>query len=76
MCCTCSFAALPLPTTACLTCRAVYSPTGRPVDTRAVMAAPRAWPSSRVDWGLTLTNTFSTAACSGAWVATISRMPL
>jgi hypothetical protein len=29
------------------------------------VAAPRAWPSSRVDWGLTLTKTISTVATSG-----------
>jgi hypothetical protein len=29
---------------------------------QALIAAPRAWPSNRVDCGLTLTNTFSTAA--------------
>ena len=30
--CTCSFLAWPLPTTACFTCNAVYSATGRFVD--------------------------------------------
>ena len=30
-------------------------------DAAAQMAAPRAWPSSRVDCGLTLTKTISTA---------------
>ena len=62
---TCSLAALPWPTTACLTCRAVYSATGRSQDTAPQMAAPRAWPSSRVDWGLTLTKMISTTAWSG-----------
>ena len=31
----------------------------------AQIAAPRAWPSSRVDFGLTLTKTCSTAAHCG-----------
>ena len=57
--------ALPWPTTACLTCRAVYSATGRPASTAAAIAAPRAWPSSSVECGLTLTNTFSTATSVG-----------
>ena len=63
--CTCSFAALPWPTTACLTCSAVYSLTGKPASTAAEIAAPRAWPSSSVDCGLTLTKTFSTATSVG-----------
>jgi hypothetical protein len=65
MACTCSLAALPWPTTACLTCKAVYSATGRFAVTSAAIAAPRAWPSSSVDCGLTLTKTISTAACCG-----------
>ena len=65
MCCTCSFAAWPLPTTACFTCSAVYSATGRPASTAAQIAVPRAWPSASVDCGLTLTNTFSTATSAG-----------
>ena len=40
--CTCSFAALPCPTTACFTCSAVYSATGRRASTAAEIAAPRA----------------------------------
>jgi hypothetical protein len=58
-------AARPWPTTAFFICRAVYSATGRLAFTSAVSAAPRAWPSSRVDCGLTFTNTISTAAASG-----------
>src|SRR5690606_11645406 len=42
MACTCSLAALPCPTTACLTCSAVYSETGRSASTSALIAAPRA----------------------------------
>ena len=34
--------------------------------TSAVRQAPRAWPSSRVDRGLTLTKTISTVATSGS----------
>src|SRR5450631_259989 len=63
--CTCSLAALPWPTTACLTCNAVYSETGRCARTAAEMAAPRAWPSNSVEWGLTFTNTFSIATSPG-----------
>jgi crossover junction endodeoxyribonuclease RuvC len=58
--------ARPQPTTACFICRAVYCDTGKSDDTSAVIAAPRAWPSSRVDCGLTLTNTISTVAASGS----------
>jgi hypothetical protein len=54
-----------LPTTDCFTCKAVYSETGSPHATAAQIAAPRACPSSNVDCGLTLTNTFSTATCPG-----------
>ena len=39
------------------------------------MQAPRAWPSSRVDWGLTLTNTISTEDTSGSYRAATSVMP-
>ena len=39
---TCSLAALPWPTTACLTCKAVYSATGRSHETAPQIAAPRA----------------------------------
>src|SRR5258706_207158 len=42
MCCTCSFLAWPLPTTACLTCSAVYSAIGSPAITAAQIADPRA----------------------------------
>ncbi len=65
MSCTCAFCALPWPTTACLTCRAVYSATSKSAPTNAQIAAPRAWPSNSVDCGLTLTKTFSIAAQSG-----------
>ena len=61
----CAFAASPWPTTDFFICRAVYSATGSPAVTSAASAAPRAWPSSRVDCGLTFTNTISTTACSG-----------
>jgi hypothetical protein len=44
---------------------AAYSCTTSPLDAAAQIAAPRAWPSSRVDCGLTLTNTFSTVATCG-----------
>ncbi len=47
--CTCGFSARPAPTTACLTCTAVYSVTGSPASTAAAIAAPRAWPSSSVE---------------------------
>ncbi|MNR69359.1 hypothetical protein D3C85_1945450 [compost metagenome] len=63
--CTCSFGALPCPTTDCLTCSAVYSATGRSFITSAVMQAPRAWPSISVAAGLTLTNTCSSADSVG-----------
>jgi hypothetical protein len=43
----------------------VYSATGSFAVTSAAIAAPRAWPSSSVDCGLTLTKTISTAACCG-----------
>ena len=46
-------------------CSAVYSATGRPPDTSAASAAPRAWPSSSVLCGLTLTKTISTDAHVG-----------
>src|ERR1041384_4956305 len=59
MCWTCSLRAWPLPTTDCFTC------------TAAQIAVPRAWPSARVDCGLTLTNTFSTATSSGPCAAMI-----
>src|SRR6266542_4545382 len=62
---TCSFFAWPLPTTACLTWRAVYSATGNPASTAAQIAVPRAWPSASVDAGLMLTKTFSSAICCG-----------
>src|SRR5688572_14633559 len=75
MCCTCSLAAWPLPTTDCLTCSAVYSATGRPASTAAQIAVPRAWPRARVDCGLVLTNTFSTATCPGAWASMTSFSP-
>src|SRR5207237_10102698 len=75
MCCTCSFAAWPLPTTDCFTCNAVYSATGRPAMTAAQIAVPRAWPSARVDCGLTLTKTFSTATWTGACAAITSARP-
>ena len=35
--------ALPVPTTACLICMGVYSPTVRPPWAQATIAAPRAW---------------------------------
>ena len=73
MSCTCSFAALPWPTTACFTCSAVYSMTGSSASTAAEIAAPRAWPSSSVDCGLTLTNTFSMATSVGRCRAITSR---
>ena len=41
-------------------------------STAAQIAAPRAWPSISVDFGLTLTNTFSTATCSGRCCAITS----
>jgi hypothetical protein len=44
----------------------------QPAQTAAQIAAPRAWPSSSVDSGLTLTNTFSTATWSGACSAITS----
>src|SRR6185503_9904170 len=75
MCCTCSFLAWPLPTTACLTCSAVYSATGSPAITAAQIAEPRAWPSASVDCGLTLTNTFSIATSCGRLAAITSPRP-
>src|SRR5581483_4288035 len=75
MCCTCSFAAWPLPTTDCFTCSAVYSATGRPAITAAQIAVPRAWPSSKVDCGFTLTKTFSIATSTGPCSAITSRRP-
>ena len=45
--------------------KAVYSATGSPPDTSAASAAPRAWPSSSVLCGLTLTKTISAQAQSG-----------
>src|SRR3990170_4144499 len=75
MCWTCSLAAWPLPTTDCLTCSAVYSDTGRPAITAAQIAVPRACPSARVDCGLALTNTFSTATSRGACAAITSFRP-
>src|SRR5882672_1577570 len=75
MCCTCSFAAWPLPTTDCFTCSAVYSDTGRPAITAAQIAVPRAWPRSSVDWGFTFTKTFSTATSTGPCCAITSRSP-
>src|SRR6185436_11088587 len=75
MCCTCSFFAWPLPTTACFTWSAVYSATGRPAITAAQIAVPRAWPSSSVDCGLTLTKTFSIETSCGRFDAMISAIP-
>ena len=63
--CTCSFGALPCPTTDCFTCSAVYSATGSSFITSAVMQAPRAWPSISVACGLTLTKTISHTAIWG-----------
>ncbi len=63
--CTWDLAARPWPTTAFFICSAVYSATGSWLATRAVTQAPRAWPSSRVDWGFTFTKTISTVAASG-----------
>src|SRR3989454_9462831 len=71
--CTCTFFAWPLPTTACLTWRAVYSETGKPASTAAQIAVPRAWPSASVDAGLMLTKTFSSAICCGRCRAMTSR---
>ena len=45
---------------------AVYSATASSCETSAESAAPRAWPSSSVACGLTLTNTISTEAQVGA----------
>ena len=56
-------------------CSAVYSTTATSCATSPVSAAPRAWPSSNVLCGLTLTNTISTAAQSGWKRCTISAMP-
>ena len=42
---TCAFSALPVPTTAFLTSRAAYSPTGIPDRAASMMITPRAWPS-------------------------------
>src|SRR2546421_5444176 len=50
--CTCPFFAWPLPTTACLTWRAVYSATGNPASTAAQIAGPPALPSASAEAGL------------------------
>lgn len=52
---------------------AVYA--GVPAAIDAFRAAPRAWPSSRVEAGLTLTNTCSTAASVGWCRRVTSAMP-
>ena len=64
--CTCSFFAWPWPTIAFFICSAVYSATASSSATSADSAAPRAWPSSSVDCGLTLTKTISIEAQVGA----------
>ena len=46
---TCRLSAAPVPTTACLICMGVYSPTLRPADEQATMAAPRAWAVAMAD---------------------------
>src|SRR3546814_5043682 len=48
---TCCFSALPVPTIDFFTILAEYSPTSVPVRARATSAAPRAWPSFKVDCG-------------------------
>ena len=63
--CTCSLAARPVPTTAFLICSAVYSCTASALSASAHSAAPRAWPSSRVEAGLVFRKTISSAATSG-----------
>src|SRR5215467_4415799 len=73
MCCTCSLLAWPLPTTACLTCSAVYSTTGSPASTAAQIAVPRACPRASVEAGLALTKTFSTTICCGRCFSITSR---
>src|SRR5690554_6681640 len=61
MCCTWDFSALPLPTTACLTCRAEYSCTASPLVAAPTIAAPRACPSLRAESGFRAIKTCSMA---------------
>ena len=48
----------------------------QPAATSVVIAAPRACPSSSVDWGLTLTKTISTTALCGWYWRSTSPMPV
>ena len=57
--------AWPAPTTDFFTRLAAYSNTGRPARAGASITTPRAWPSFRVEAGLTLTKVSSTAASIG-----------
>ena len=71
--CTCCLSAPPVPTTACLTCEAVYSATLNPSSIAATMAAPRACPSFRAESALRAMNTCSMLRAVGPWVRITSR---
>ena len=62
--------AWPAPTTDFFTRLAAYSNTGRPARAGASITTPRAWPSFRVEPGLTFTKVSSTAASVGFCSAT------
>ncbi len=47
MYCTCSFSAVPSPTTASFIWLGEYSPTASPISAQATSAAPRAWPVAK-----------------------------
>ena len=68
---TCSFSALPVPTTAFFTTLAAYSATGRPARAGTSRAMARAWPSFSALWALLFMKVSSTAASTGRWASMI-----
>jgi hypothetical protein len=63
---TCCLFARPFPVTDRLMRAGEYSLTGRPPAATAARIAPRAWPSTSAERGLTATKTCSTTTQSGA----------
>ena len=57
--------AAPVPTTACLICMGVYSPTESPAFAHATMAAPRAWAVATADLTFSPKYTVSMASSVG-----------
>ena len=73
--CICVFVACPLPTIDFFISLELSSVIGIFSRAIAVNEAPRAWPRANVDFGLSLTNTFSITAYSGVYFEIISRIP-